>query len=145
MIYTFSRIVRRELTREELPEKAVALNITPSVDTFSGSVLTPAHVMAFVQRSWRISEAGSADANLIFATYKVPGRGRLILGAFKFGRSDSDNPDRFQKSDFAEDEGKNRRIFLAEPAPEADWLKYVGLYLPDSDDPERNPVRYYES
>lgn len=88
MIYTFSRIVRRKLTREELPEKAVALNITPSVDTFSGSVLTPAHVMAFVQRSWRISEAGSADAN---------------------------------------------------------WLKYVGLYLPDSDDPERNPVRYYES
>ena len=153
MVYTYAQLNPRILTVGDLPnKKCVALNIGQSVEGYNKShiaqtgrdaVLTPAHVMAFVQRSWRISESESKDTDLIFATYKIIGKGRLILGAFKFGRIGEKDPkgDCFVKSPYNE---PSRCIFLAEPASDEDWAKYVGHFLPDSDKLEQNPVRYYE-
>lgn len=144
MIYTFTQLPPRELSTDELPQKTIALNITRSVDALSSDfVLTPAHIMAFAQRAWRLSPENANDAKLILATYSVQGKGRLILGAFQFGRAnEKPEPDHFIQSPFGDEE--RRCIFLAEPADSCYWKKYVGHYLPKPRKGEANPVRYYD-
>ena len=143
MVYTFAQLPPRELSGNELPPKTISLNITQTVNSRpDDALLTQADIMALTQRAWRLNPKNANDADLILATYNVPGKGKLILGAFRFGRID-EHPggDHFIESPF---DDKGRYIFLAEPAPEEIWRKYVGHYLPPVKPGEANPVRYYE-
>lgn len=143
MVYTFAQLPPRQLSEDELPPKTISLNITRTVNSRPAeAVLTQADIMALTQRAWRLNPGNANDADLILATYNDPDRGKLILGAFRFGRID-EHPggDHFFQSPF-DDPG--RCIFLAEPAPEEVWKKYVGHYLPKVKPGEANPVRYYD-
>lgn len=147
MIYTTAQLLPRIIEGYELPEHTISLNITKSVNQYAEhsdptSVLTPAHVMSFVQRAWVLAPEHANKAQLILATYVVPGCGLLILGAFVFGRSDSENPDIFKRT--SDNEGERRYSFLAEPADDITWCRYVGHYLRPPKQGEANPVRYYE-
>lgn len=147
MRYTTAQLNPRILDEAELPKGTLALNITKSIDDFSKQdgvgddfVITPAHVMSFTQRAWVLSPDHANNASLILATYKVPDKGCLILGAFAFGRGDRDFPDFFVRSKSA---GEERRcVFHANPAPEDKWARYVGHYLPLPKQGEANPVKY---
>lgn len=145
MIYTFAQLPPREIDPKTLPDNTVALNITRSVNGCpEGKLLTQADIMAFTQRAWRMQPENARNTQLILSTYKVPGKGRLILGAFIFGRKneyEDGRGDCFVQSPY-DDPG--RCIFLAEPAPEDIWKKYVGHYLPLPKQGEANPVRYYD-
>ncbi|MDE6534729.1 MAG: hypothetical protein K2K82_01820 [Muribaculaceae bacterium] len=145
MIYTFAQLPPRDLSSQDFPDNTIALNITRSVNGQpSDALLSQADIMAFTQRAWRLSPKHANDAKLILATYVVPGRGRLILGAFRFGRQyEHPGGDCFVRSPYPKDE--DRCIFLAEPAEAEIWRKYVGHYLPLTKKGEANPVRYYDT
>lgn len=143
MIYTFAQLPPRNLDFNELPENTIVLNITASVNGQQpDAMLTQADIMSFTQRAWKLNPENARNTKLILATYTVPKKGRLILGAFRFGRQyRQEGGDRFVQSPYDEE---GRCIFLAEPASDAVWRKYVGHYLPASKPGEANPVRYYD-
>lgn len=146
MAYLNPRIDPRELEPEELPPCSIGLDISTSVrghfDLRPDEELTPAHIMAYTQRSWVLSPAHAnenAAETLIFSCAKTPDKRRQIIGVFKFGRSGNDS---FVHSPWGDPD--NRYVFLAEPAPEAVWNRYVGLFLPALKPGEANPVKYFE-
>ena len=125
----------------------LVLNISQSLDDYRKRYdlpedfqFNPAHIMSFTQRAWRLSDTHANKADLILSTVTVPRFGKLILGAFIFGRPDKDGNDNFIESK-RDEEG--RYSFLAEPAPPHIWNKYVGNFLPLPEQGEANPVRYY--
>ncbi len=96
--------------------------------------------------AWRLSPDHANKAKLILAVYKVPGHGRVILGAFRFGRTGRNyNGEVYEGDNFIPShypDTKNRYIFLAEPADPETWQKYVGHYIALPKPGEANPVRY---
>lgn len=147
MSYQFSQIEPRIISAEELPGRTITLDITRSIKDRQGQgtskvEITPMHVMAYSQRAWRLNPDNAKDAELILACYNNSQGNRLIVGAFIFGRQDSpDGPDCFVPSPYKE-ATPGRCIFLAEPAPEEVWRRYVGHYLPPRKQGEANPVKY---
>lgn len=143
MLLNFAQLTPREISGYDLPAKTICLSITRSVNELGEGnpdfVLTSAHVMACVQRAWRLNHEKADKSSRILATYSDPNRGRIILGIFEFGRDGMDKC--FHKDPDEED----RYSFLAKPAPAADWNKYVGHYLAKSKAGETNPVRYYNT
>lgn len=157
MTYTFGQTHPRMIDPETLAPNVLVLNISKSLDDYRERCNLPddfrfntAHIMSFTQRAWRLSPDRANRADLILATVNVAGFGRLILGAFIFGRPDKDEPekgisgtgdsDKFTPSP-RDEEG--RYIFLAEPALPQIWNQYVGNFLPATKQGEANPVRYY--
>lgn len=152
MILTTAQLQPRILENEDFPKPAVAFSVTTSVNDYArrpgvgtDTVLTPAMIMSFVQRAWKLNPAHANQAHLILAAYTTPEGKRLIIGAFTFSRSDRQSPltpDNFKPSSYGDD--TDRFIFLAEPAEEAVWRRYVGHYLRPRKPGEANPVMYIE-
>lgn len=148
MPYIIPRTDPREITTDDLKDKKVlALDISGSVRTYlaehPGEALSIGHIMFFTQRAWKLKPENANDVDYIFACCKTPNKNRQIIGVFKFSRKDENgNPlDFFFQSPV---DGPNRMIFLAVPAEEKIWNRYVGLMLGPVKQGEANPVRYYE-
>lgn len=148
MTYLFSQLEPRFLEAQDLPCNTIALDITKSIDDRHGTApydasITPLHIMAYTQRAWVINPDNAKDAALILAVYSGNHDYRLIVGAFIFGRQDSSSgSDCFVPSPYKEI-SPQRCIFLAEPAPEQIWNRYVGHYMPPRRQGEENPVQYF--
>lgn len=141
MGYMMLRLNPRELKLSDLDENILVFDITQSIKAFyqedPDGDLTAAHVLAFTQRSWKVSPSHANSCKLIFAVCKTVNKQRQIVGVFKFSR---DGYDKFFQSN-VDDPG--RMIILLEPAEDKLWRKYIGHFLPYPKQGEANPVRYY--
>lgn len=123
---------------------AIALDVTQSVKEYltnhRGEYLSQALIMSFVQRSWRLSARHAAEAELIFACCKTSDKRRQVIGVFEFSRENIG--EKFFKSQNSDE--NNRFIFLARPADDETWNKFMGRFLEPALQGQSNPVRYYK-
>ena len=143
MSYIMPRPDPRTLSPEDVDISMLAFDITRSVRDYLGSApgatLTPAHILAFSQRAWRLNPAHADGCGLILAVCRTPDLNRRqIMGVFRRGRGGTD---RFMNSPV---DTPDRYVVLLEPADEEEWNRFTGHFLPDPKPGEANPVRYYE-
>lgn len=148
MPYIIPRIDPRPLRPDDIKDytHVLALSINGSVRDFmarhQGQMPTPAHLMSFTQRAWRLTADRADAAQLIFACCKTDEGVPQIIGVFHFdpsGAKGDGHPGFVSRPD-----NPQRRFFLAFPASEEVWNRYVGLFLPKPKPGEINPVHYYE-
>ncbi|MDE6637004.1 MAG: hypothetical protein K2K32_02065 [Muribaculaceae bacterium] len=149
MPYIIPRTDPRKITADDLKKnKVLALDISGSVSKYlsehKGQALSIGHIMSFTQAAWKLAPEKANDVDLIFACCKTPDKNRQVIGVFVFGRKDENGKplDVFFQSPLDEE---GRMVFLAQPAEEETWNRYVGLMLGPVKHGEANPVRYYES
>lgn len=142
MAYIFTHENTPELSSSEINDTIIGLDISKSVEeycrTHPGQHPTPMHIMAFTQRAWVLAPAHANTAKLLLACCRTADNRRIVTGVYRFGR---DGNDSFVKSPW--DDADNRYVFLAEPAEEAEWNRYIGRLLPAPRQGEANPVKYY--
>ena len=143
MSYIMPRPDPRTLSPEDVDISMLAFDITRSVRDYlgsaSGATLTPAHILAFSQRAWRLNPAHADGCGLILAVCRTPDLNRRqVMGVFRRGRGGTD---RFMNSPV---DTPNRYVVLLEPADEEEWNRFTGHFLPDRKPGEANPVRYFE-
>ena len=150
MPYIIPRIDPHNIESKDVSEKVLALDITDSVERYikesqnqnQYQALTIGHIMAFTQAAWKLNPEHASDMEYVFAYCKTPDGSRQIIGVFElYRRGDVKDSARFFQSAV---DAEGRMIFLAIPADEAIWNKYVGLMLKPAKQGEANPVRYYE-